>query len=398
MSLQIPTTKEVSDSIVSQMEASFGQTIPLLPKSFLRVLAKTLAAVFILHYKYAGFMVLQSFVQTASFEETEVNGKKLVPLIQWGRLIGVGDPGAATQAEFTVDVTVEAQVGSLPSNSQLFGPSNGVTYLTLSEVLLDAPTVQVPVRASGDPTNNGGSGAIGNIPVASTLSFANPLPNVGRTVTVSSIDTTGADAESEAAYRQRVVDRFRQRPQGGALSDYEQWGVEPSGILNVYPYTSECPGQVDVYVEATEASSGSPDGIPTAAQLLEVADSIDFDSNGLPSRRPANALVAVLPITRVEFTVQVAGLDVGDPVATQSDITQALQAYFAEREPYILGLTPLPRQDRITKSAVGGVVDSIVNAAGGVFADASVFRQGGLTESYSLGVGQKAKVGTITFI
>nr|MCH9737100.1 hypothetical protein [Actinomycetes bacterium] len=61
MSLTTPTTKEISDNIIAQLEASFSQTIPLLQKAFFRVLSTVLAGVFILLYKYGGFMFLQMF-------------------------------------------------------------------------------------------------------------------------------------------------------------------------------------------------------------------------------------------------------------------------------------------------------------------------------------------------
>lgn len=82
MSLTTPTTKEISDNIVAQLEATLNQTIPLLPKAFIRVLAKALAGVFILLYKYAGFMLLQLFVRTASMGSTEVNGVSVTPLLE----------------------------------------------------------------------------------------------------------------------------------------------------------------------------------------------------------------------------------------------------------------------------------------------------------------------------
>ena len=51
MALDTPTTQEINDTILAQLEASLNQVIPLLPRSFLRVLAKTIAAVFTLLYK-----------------------------------------------------------------------------------------------------------------------------------------------------------------------------------------------------------------------------------------------------------------------------------------------------------------------------------------------------------
>ena len=87
MATQTPTTQELSSSIVGAIEAQIGQTVPFLPKSFIRVLAKVLAATFITLYKYIGFIGLQLFVRTASGSPTVINGKTITPLIEWGRLI-----------------------------------------------------------------------------------------------------------------------------------------------------------------------------------------------------------------------------------------------------------------------------------------------------------------------
>jgi uncharacterized phage protein gp47/JayE len=398
MSLTTPTTKEISDNIIAQLEASLNQSIPLLPKAFLRVLARALAGVFVLLYKYGGFMFLQIFVRTATISETTINGRVISPLIEWGRLIGVGDPAPATNAELLIDITVENQVGTLPSGTQLVNSDNGVTYITIGSVFLNAATVQATVRAVSDQAGGGGAGAIGNLDVGAVVSFANPLANVSRNASVVSQTVTGADGESTDAYRQRVTDRFQKRPQGGAYADYEQWGEEPAGILNVYPYTSDCPGQVDVYVEATEASSGSPDGIPTNAQLEEVLDSIELDSSGLATRRPANALVNAFPITRTGFDVRVTTLQVNDLAGVQQQIQTALNEYFRGREPYIIGLSVPPRRDRITRTAVGGVVEDIVTAAGGIFGGVVVTVNGIQADAYTLGIGEKAKLSAVTFV
>lgn len=395
MSLQTPTTAEISANIISQLEATLNQTIPLLPKSFIRVLAKALGAVFILLYKYSGFIFLQVFVSTASDKETTVNGRTLTPLVEWGRLIGIGDPVAATQAELLIDITVENQTGSLPSGSQLINSNNGVTYITIGPVVLDAATVQATIRAVSDQTGGGGAGAIGNLEPADVVSFANPLPNVARDAVVDSQTVTGADAELTAVYRQRIVDRFQARPQGGAYADYRIWGGETAGIANIYPYTGD-PGEVDVYAE----SSTEADGIPTQVQLDAVFDSIELDDSGLASRRPANAFVNVFAITRTAFDTTVSGLVVDNLAQVGADIEAAVVAFYLAAEPFVDGLTILPHRDRITRSALIGIVEDIVTAANGTFTTV-IFNKtglGGSTEIYILQEGEKAKSQTVSFV
>ena len=396
MALDTPTTKEISDNIIAQLQASLNQKIPLLPKSFLRVLAKVLAGLFVLLYKYGGFMFLQIFVETATIAETEINGKNISPLIAWGRLVGVGDPVSATNAEMEINVAVVTQGGTLSSGSQLYNAENGVTYLTVGDVLLNAPTVQAVIIAVSDQAGGGGSGDVGNLEIGAIVTFANPIADINREADISDQLVTGADQESDAAYRQRIIDRFRKTPQGGAYADYELWGEEVPGIINVYPYTG-MPGQVDVYSEATEESSGSPDGIPTAAQLLAVKESIELNVNGIATRRPANAFVNSLAISRTAFDVSVIGLEVDDLGGTQILIDSAVKQYFMEREPFVDGLSILPRKDRITKSAVTGVVEDVVTAEGGIFQAITLDLDTVPIDVYSLGEGEKAKSEDVVF-
>lgn len=395
MATQTPTTQELSASIVGAIEAQIGQSVPLLPKAFIRVLAKVLAATFITLYKYIGFIGLQLFVRTASGSPTVINGKTITPLIEWGRLIGLGDPLKATAAELEIEITVENQTGFLPTGSQLLGETNGVTYLTIGEVLLNAPTVTAIVRASADPNGSGGVGEIGNLDPGAVLNFANPLPNVARATTVTQQTVTGADAETIDNYRQRVIDRFQRRPQGGAYADYAIWGEEVAGVASVYPYTGQ-PGEVDVYVE----SATEPDGIPTQAQLDDVFEAIEVDQSGLASRRPANAFVNVLPIVRTEFDVTVVGLQGNDLATLQQDITAAVEGYFLQAEPFIVGLNVPPRLDRLSNIDLLCIIDDIAKAADGQFNNAT-FTLTGQTSSlpaYILGEGEKAKALNVGFV
>lgn len=396
MSLPTQTTGDLAAMIVSQLEASLQQTAPLLPKAFIRVLAKVMAGTFILLWKYSGWIALQMFVRTASMDETTINGKIVQPLIEWGRMIGVGDPQPATRAELDVQVTVTNQTGVLAAGAQLLYPSTGVVYLTTGSVPLNSATVTVTVRASSDQAGGGGEGAIGNLQPGAILNFANPLPNVANQAVVLAQVVTGSDGETEEEYRARVLERFQAPPQGGAYADYRIWAQDEVGVEAVYPYRGNTPGEVDVYILATEASSGSPDGIPTPAQLASVAAYIEADESGLASRRPVNAAVNVLPITRHSFDVHVTGLIADDAPAAEAAIEAAVDEYLRSREPFIVGLSVLPRRDRITLAAVAGVVDEAVSALGGTVASVVLDDAGPIT-AYTLGHGELAKLDVITF-
>lgn len=391
MSVQVPTTQELSGTIVAQLEGSLSQTIPLLPKAFSRVLAKVLAGGVVIVYRYAGFSFLQMFVAHATIRETEINGKLVRPLVEHGRKIGVGDPNPATQAEIVLSVTVLNQTGDLKAGLLLTRSQTGIVYKVLGAVALDAPTVTATVRAVADSTGGNGAGAIGNLEPGDTIQFANTPANVATDATVVSQTVAGEDAEDAEVYRGRVLQREQRRPQGGASADYYTWGMEVSGIANVFPYKGD-PGEVDIYVEATEESSGDPDGVPTAEQLTAVEDSIEQNEAGLATRRPIGAAKNVLAITRTAFDVVITGL-VPDTTDTREAIEEGLVEYLFNRKPFIVGLSVLPREDRITQAAAGGIVESIA-AADGASVTSVALTPG---PSYTLGAGELSKLGTITW-
>lgn len=369
MSLTPLTVEDINTALISQIETEIGQTIPLLPVAFVRVVAKAIAGVVVLLYKYGGFMFLQMFVSTASDQPTEVNGVVVTPLTEWGRLVGAGDPVPAVAAQLTATVTVINQTGNpIPIGTPLTNDATGVVYLTTTAVLRDAATKVIDITASSDQAGGDGAGTIGNLDNGAIVTFSNPIPDVVLDAVIASTVVTGEDAEPTVQYRQRVIDRFQKRPQGGALVDYEIWAEEAAGIVNAYPYTGDLPGTVEVFCEADTVSSGSPDGIPTAPQLTAALASIDLDVAGRATRRPANALATTHAITRRPFDIEVIGLDAPDPTATELAITDGMTTEFLKYEPFIGGVTVVPR-DRITKTEVGGKVFEIAQANNATFSN-----------------------------
>jgi uncharacterized phage protein gp47/JayE len=409
MALQTPTTSQIAANLIAQLEAALSQTIPLMPKSFSRVLAKVLSGVYVTLFKYAGFSLLQQFVSTATLEETVVNGITIRPLVEWGRMIGVGDPLAPTQAELIVTFTALTPNGSLPGGAQLLHVATGVIYQTIaasawgfegdgvSGVPPNEWIITRTVRASSDQAGGDGSGTVGNLEPGQILQFASPLPYVPTNVTVIGATVIGADGELEDIYRARILRRFQRRPQGGAYTDYAEWGTEVAGIRAVYPYTG-APGEVDVYVEAV----ARPDGIPDAAQLEAVLEAINYDpvespsAEGRANRRPANAAVNVLPITRTAFSVAISGFEATDTPTALEAIEQGVDEFLRSRQPFIVGLTTLPRLDRITQGAVGGVVNEIAESSGGSVASVTLLRGGVTILQYTLAHGELAKLGSVT--
>jgi uncharacterized phage protein gp47/JayE len=369
MPLPQVTEKGVNDQIIATVESQIGQTIPLLGKAFARVMAAAFAGLIVLLYKYNNYTFLQMFVATASNIATTVNGQTVIPLQAWGVLVGAGRPVAAIAAELDLTVTVTNPTAAvIDAGTQFVSGDNGVTYLSTAPVSILGTSITIPVVAAGDQSNNAGTGTIGNLDPGAVVSFVTTPVGVLQAAVVDVQTVTAADAETDAAYRQRVIDRFQKRAQGGALVDYELWGEETAGIINEYPYAWTCPGGVEVYAEATVASSGNPDGFPTQAQLDAVADSINLDLNGRATRRQVNAFLVTNSITRKGFTVTVVGLEADDSGSVMAEVETALDSHFKTFEPFIGGVSVI-RRDRVTQASVAGVVSAVITAAGGTFVD-----------------------------
>lgn len=393
MALQTPTIEEIKDSIIQDIEARINQTVRLLPKAFIRVLAAVLAGIYIQLFKYGGFIFLQIFVSTASFKETTIFGKILTPLIEWGRLFGIGDPTPAVQAVLTIQLTVNSIGSALLAGTQFKSSINDVLYITDQEILLDTnpKDIQVTATVGGD---------IGNLEVNDIVQSVNPIGSIDKDAVVQSVDTTGIDSESEENYRRRVLQIKQDPPQGGAVSDYRIWSVEVSGVVNAFPYSGD-PGQVLVFVEG-DRTVFPPDGIPSASTLLAVGASIDQ-----VNRRPVTAIIDpvgdqtyinIQAITRVTFDVEIIGLTTTNPTQVQADILTALTEYMFDREPFIDGLTNDPRKEKITRNNVSAIIDDIVTADNGTYSSVSIEISGSPVTEYILAQGEMAKLGTLSFV
>lgn len=397
MPQQVPKISEINDNIIAQLEAALESTIPIFAKSFSRVLAMALSAIFVVGYKFAGWIALQMFARYASFQEVTINGQSFVPLIAWGELIGVGQPQPATRAEAEITVTVESQTGNLDAGSLLVRPSTGVIYSVLTTVPLDAATITAQVQAVNDEQGNAGFGTLGNVSPGDVLQFVNPLPFVSQNATVSSVLVTAADRETEASYRDRVVTRFQRRPQGGARVDYQIWGESVEGIDLTLPYTGQ-PNEMILYSRSTTTGE---DGIPTVDQLEAVKQACLFDEEGFATRAPPGVLIVSNPIFRVVVDVEIDALTlVAGASVTLAEVTQqiedSLKEYLFTLEPFIVGVSILPPRDRVTSAAIGGVIYSVTEANGASFTSYTVKVGGSPISTYVLNDGQLAKLGTLT--
>lgn len=394
MALDIPTISAESDTITAELAYSIGGSVP--SRSVIRTLANALAGSIVTVYRFAGRRWLDMFARHASTDPVTILGRTFIPLVELGNMAGVGDPLPALRSELQILINVTATGGTIPAGALLTSSTNGVSYMTRSAVDLDDATELATVIAIEDPSGGRGYGDVGNLVNGSVMTFAAPVSGVERDTSVVGTTVSGSDSESWEAYRKRVHEARRIPPQGGAYADYRTWAKAITGIEEAFPYTG-LPGTVNVYIRATPASSGSEDGIPTGAQCTSVLNYINGTVGSLATRRPVNDGVSVLPITRIAFDLDIYGLAITNTSIANDAIVAACDEHLRTREPFIVGLSELPRIDRVTNAELSGVVSQVVASLGGSITSVGLTADTEDVTAYTLAPGEHAKLGTITY-
>jgi len=77
MALNIPTTKDIQEQNLANIEAKLNQTSPLNDKAYNRVISIVEALQFTILYKYAAERALQNLALTATGEDLERQGQEI---------------------------------------------------------------------------------------------------------------------------------------------------------------------------------------------------------------------------------------------------------------------------------------------------------------------------------
>ena len=391
MAFENKTIEQVNNLIISGIEAELNTKFRLLPKSFIRVLAKVLSAVFITLYKQQAWIFLQMFVDTASFDEVEILGRKIRPLVMWGNLVGIGEPEGATQWQGKIKVEVASVNTYLDQGTQFVDPATGLIYITNETVLLKNPFEEIAVKCAE-------SGIAGNVEVDDELNVASPYFNIGKKAVVCEVTDKAVDEESESSYRYRVRSRWQVQPQGGALYDYRKWASDVSGVLQTYIYKDDdSAAGVLIYVVSDDESR-----IATPGMLKEVGEACSYDPVTGVGRKPVTAVldpgndgsygnVRVCSISG--FTVYVDDFVGNEIDSFKRSCKTNFSSYFLEREPFVRGLSvDSIRFDRISVVNLTSIANDIAEGVSGYFEKIRLEKNGEIITDYKLGRGELAKL------
>jgi uncharacterized phage protein gp47/JayE len=355
----IPTISELFTSILADLEATYGDSIPLFGKNFLRALAAVQAAKLKIYYYAIAKTQKNIFVDTA---DPEASGGTLE---RFGRVKLGRNPFPAKAAQYAVDVTgtIGAEIPAsttFKSNDDSLSP--GKLFVLDSAHILVATTDSITLRALE-------AGLDSKLVISDLLSATSPIANVDKTATVTAETVEPLSEEDIELYRQRALASYRLEAQGGAATDYRLWSFDAQGVQQTYPYarTGDA-NEIDLFVEATVADSIDGKGTPSSGILDDVEEVVEFDPDVTKplndrGRRPLGVfIVHFLPINVREVDIVIDSF-VGLTPEIETLIFSALELEIDLIRPFIGGADILEEKNDILD--LNKIVSIILNARPG---------------------------------
>jgi uncharacterized phage protein gp47/JayE len=371
--ITIPTTNELYEDILADLEAEFGEGIPLFGKIFLRALAGVQAAKLKLYYLAIANLQKNIFIDTA---DPESSGGTLE---RFGRIKLGRNPFPATAGQYEIQVT--GTIGAVINSQTTFKSDDDSTnpgklfILDSTFTLATNPdTFNVRALEAGldSQLNNG-----------DTLTATIPIALVNKQAVVVSEVVEPLSAEDIEDYRDKGIEAYREEPQGGAATDYRSWARDAQGVKQTYPYTA--PGdlnEVNLYVEATVADSTDGKGTPSQAILDAVQEVVEFDPDTTKpisdrGRQPIAVDVNYLPVTINEIDVTIDAFE--GTTAEQTLIQNAITDLINSIRPFIAAADVLANKNDVLD--VNRIIATILSVKPGAIFGTITLLVGGISVS-----------------
>lgn len=319
--MTVPSVNQIRDQIITDYEQELGQAVPILPRAFIRVWATAVSGVLVLVYRFGLWVYRQIFAPTADIEALTRIGE------QYNIIRAPAQTAILEALASGIDSTV-IPVGTL-------WQWNGVVYTQTepATIATGSATIEIETLVAG---------SAGNAEDTELISLVKPVPGVDSSAQVTATIQSGEDAESIEAYRDRIILRQQQQPQGGAIPDWVAWTLEVPGVTRAV-VEKPAPGDITVYaLTGTDEATRQPDSGKRAEIETYISDL---------TRRPLNTeTVSVETWTETEFDVTVTNVT-PDDAQLRLDIENAIIAYLLDRFPrqYLVENNP---KDRITEMDV----------------------------------------------
>lgn len=273
MAFTRPTIQQIISRIQADIESRLDGSNPRVRRSLLDIIARMDAGV--AHGIYGD---LDWLARNLLPDTTDAD-----VLARWADIFGVP---RLTATLATGNITITGTNGRVVPAGALFVGANGADYVLQTDATISAGTSVGVVTAVI-------AGVDGNLSAGSAMTLQAPVSGVNSSAIVAVLGITGGtDIETLDAWRDRLGDRIREQPQGGAARDYVRWARDSH------------PAVTDVWIHERADGAGSvavrfmtygatTNGIPTAPVVAAV-------NTYIQDRRPVTAVVNVLaPVAQV---------------------------------------------------------------------------------------------------
>lgn len=316
MSFTTPTLNEIWTRWRNSARAFIPGTDSWIEPNNLSVVGRSFALALGSAYERAQYLYRQLFASTADAEHLEFRHAFEYGITR----------KAAAPAHGLISFQQTLPAATIPADYFVTAPDGSVFMFISPAVPATDGATSVEVRAI-EP------GAKGNLLPGTPLEIAPDVtyPSLPANAFVGPNGFGGgADVESDAALRARVLKRKREPPHGGSRSDYEQWALEVAGVTRVFvsPFKTTNANTVAAALTLYPLFDATRlNGVPNAYDLLAVAQRID------PLRPVTSRLYVVAP-RPIPVPISIGGL-AGDTSYLRAAIQDNLNKMFYERVPVV---------------------------------------------------------------
>ncbi len=294
-----PTLEECVQNSRLDFEAELPGSNAWLWPNNVSISAKVIGALIWGCYRFVAYVLKQVLVTTCDVDWLPRHGAEYGVIAK-----------PAVQAKGFIDVT--GLPGVTFGIGDLWARGDGVQFTTdVATVIPGGGSVSVPVTAVT-------AGAIGASIDGSP--FTTAQSDLLSSAVANDI-SGGADEEGADDYRERILERKREPPSVGNVSDYKRWSKEIPGVTRAFvARTYGGPGRVGVWFMMDGTYS---DGIPLSGDVAILQAYLEDTA-------PADATILVYAPTALPITITITSLQPDTP-ATRQKVIDELAGEFQRR-------------------------------------------------------------------
>jgi len=308
-----PTLAEIVSRIISDFRTNITGATTFLRRSVINIMGKVFGGAVHGLYGHLEYQKNQLFVSEADTEYLDTHGGEY-GVARTAATYAVGSGGATGTDGTTILAGTQLVSGS------------GIVYEVDSNVTIAAGIAVVDFTANIEYP-----GAQGNDDPGIVLAFVSPIVGVDSTITVDANGITGGtDEESDDNYRDRILERKRQAPHGGASFDYVAWAKEVAGTTRAW----SIPLYMGIGTIGLAFVRDNDDDIFPSELLRDTmktyiishTDPITGVAVGIPvTAEPGLFIIELEPLT-INFTIAI----YPNTVQVQAQVLEKLEALFLE--------------------------------------------------------------------